>query len=78
MLAEYIMHKIGWTDVWYAHPGPLGFPLPRWHVGIWNDDLLCIKKVTTGEDAEQFLSPGSRTILGATIKAVLKKEGVEL
>ena len=22
MLAELIMHVFGWTDAWYAHPGP--------------------------------------------------------
>ena len=27
MIAEAIMHRMGWGDAWYAHPGPGLWPL---------------------------------------------------
>ncbi len=82
MVSEVVMHWMGWSDVWYAHPGARGFWRDlwryirwegRWHVGNWTgpqNDLLCVRYCDTNEEAERWLSPGSRTILGAVLKAL--------
>lgn len=78
MIAEAIMHWCGWTDVWYARPRTLWQSLvwgERWHVGVWTGPhfaLLCVKHCDTTGEAERCLSPGSRTILGAAFKSLLK------
>lgn len=78
MIIEYIMHKYGWTDIWYAHPGTFIYNF------IWGgcflvgkctgpqSDLICVKDCETNEEAEKYLSPCGITILSATIKAVIK------
>lgn len=82
MLAEIIMHRMDWGDVWYAHPGVRGWWRDlwrylrwdgRWMVGVWTGpqrDLICVRHCDTNEEAERWLSPGSHTILGATLKAL--------
>jgi len=77
MISELLIHWFKFTDVWYAHPGKLRHAIlwgGRWHVGFYNYeiDLICVKRCKTNEEGELYLSPGSRTILGATIKAILK------
>jgi hypothetical protein len=42
-------------------------------VGVFtgkDGDLLCVKKCGSWEDPEAWLSPGGRSILGATLKAL--------
>jgi len=80
VLTEIIMHACGWTDAWYAHPGPgmlRAVDGVRWggcfYVGVWTGehcDLLCVRKCKTNPEAERNLSPGSATLLGAALKAL--------
>jgi hypothetical protein len=65
-------HAAGFTDIWYAHPGPhcykdyqLGRLMdhfgPRWHAGIWTGpehDLVCVRACSTNKEANRYLSPG--------------------
>jgi len=78
MLAEWLIHRIGWTDSWYAHPGPhlarslltWGENGRRWHVGYWtgpDHDLICVRHEDTKAGAEEALSPGGYTLLHATL-----------
>jgi hypothetical protein len=83
MIAEWLMERHGWQDVWY-----LGSNRPeryrRWwnfvnptacYVGIWTGpalDLLCIRRCDTAEEAEEVLSPPGWTITHAAIRAWLK------
>lgn len=72
--AEEIMHRMGWTDVWYAHPGLLALN-DRWHVGIFTgpqNDLICVKHCDTNEEAERYLSPGASDILSAALASEAK------
>ena len=74
MLVEWLMHRMGWTDIWYAHPGPMK-PHHDWYAGIWTGpqhDLICVRRCDNNEDAEFCLSPGADTILGAVLLACLK------
>lgn len=84
MITEFIMHRMEWTDVWYAHPGPNSLRrlcywrrfVNRWHVGVltgWENDLICIKWCTSNEKAELCLSPGSSTILTACLRSLIKR-----
>ena len=82
-MIELIFHLMGWTDIWYAHPGTLRLALKdgRWHAGVWTGpeyDLLCVRHATTNEEAECFLSPGSRTIPGAVFRSVLKSVALSI
>lgn len=84
MVSEVVMHWMGWSEVWYAHPGTRGVLRDcwrylrwdgRWHVGNWSGrdrDLLCVRDCgsMTLPEADPYLSPGSRTIMGATFRAV--------
>ncbi len=82
MLTELIMHRMGWTDIWYAHPGSRGVFRDvwrwlrwdgRWHVGVWTGpeaDLLSVRYCDTNAEAERWLSPGGRTILTAVLGAL--------
>ena len=81
MISELIIHKMGWTVVWYAHPGGsylrnlTGRWGGRWHVGVDTGpqhDLICLKHCRTNKEAERWLSPGGSLISIAVIKAILK------
>lgn len=93
MISEILIHRMGFSTIWYAHPGPYWydwqtFPKKirsairwlldtRWHVGIWtgpNGIDFCVKPCSTHEEAEEYLSPGARTIFGAAIGAWLKRK----
>ena len=70
-IATKAMHDVGFTDLWYAHPGSALVRADRWHAGIWTgpqQDLICVKKCETNEEAEEWLSPGAAGPLAA-IKA---------
>ena len=82
MISEIIMDRLGWTDIWYAHPGPYARrifstfgPLPkRWHVGVWTGpdrDLICVRHCEDLASARASKSPGARTILGAVVAALV-------
>jgi len=76
MLAELLMHKIGFTDIWYAHPGAPKTLGGRWHAGHWtgpDGDLICVKICLTKQESEYFLSPDANSILGAILKAWWKR-----
>jgi len=81
MIAEFIIHRMGWTDVWYAHPGPwtiqrwiahrFGFG-GCWYVGVWTGperDLICVKPCDSNLEANLYLSPGGWTITHAALRA---------
>ena len=70
LTVEQVMHHMGWTEVWYAHPG-LGAFTNRWHVGVQSgkdSDLICIVDTDRDDIAELFLSPGADTIREAVLK----------
>lgn len=83
MLAEWLMERYRWRDIWY-----LGSNRPvryrHWwnfigpsacYVGIWTGpdlDLICLRKCATAEEAEEWLSPPGWTIAHAAIRAWLK------
>lgn len=61
------MHKMDWSDVWYAHPGKI-FKRPywkvfrrlknRWHVGVWSgkdNDLICVRHIEDYPTAPTWL-----------------------
>ncbi len=79
MVVESIMHFMNWDAVWYAHPGSVKGAIlwsGRYHVGIWtgpDNDLVCIRSVSSSQAAEAALSPGGHTILTATLKALWLK-----
>lgn len=65
-LVDYLMDYMGWQDIWHPNPG-------QWFMGVWTgpqDDLLCIKKCRTREEANRFLSPEGKSIDDACIKAM--------
>ena len=84
MLAEWLMNRYGWHDVWY-----LGSNKPdryrRWwqffgpntcYVGVWTGpdaDLLCVCECATNEEATLCLSPSGWTIGHAAIRSLLKR-----
>jgi hypothetical protein len=73
MLSELIMHKMGWTDIWYAHAEYL--MKSRWFVGLWTgeqNDLICIKRCNTNQEAEKYLSPAASSIFLAVLFSCLK------
>lgn len=81
-------HAVGFTDIWYAHPGPRPYVEfqqggsrerfgPRWHAGVWtgpNHDLICVKLCGTSEEAERSLSPGGWSPEEAVRLALQKRE----
>lgn len=84
MLAEYIMFKMGWTEVWL--PGASGrepslpgagqlFEEGTAVVGMWtgpDDDLLCVKRHDHDvEQARRWCSPPGRTILDACLRGLI-------
>lgn len=82
---EAWFHEAGFTDLWYAHPGPRPYasyqPLgddadrfgPRWHAGLWRFDLVVVRGDVVDEaDAERWLSPGGWTPEDAVRRAVWK------
>jgi hypothetical protein len=80
MLFEYLIYRLGWTDVWYAHAGKGTFldrhSGPRWHVGKWTGpqvDLICTRRCDTNQEAEEALSPSGWTIWHAFILSLLKE-----
>jgi hypothetical protein len=79
-MIEYLIHIMGWCDLWYAHPGYRNFWKRRfggrWHAGVWtgpDNDMICVARAVTREDAERLASPGAYTILGAILKAATKR-----
>jgi len=82
-------HEAGFTDIWYAHPGPRPYAHyqpsadgeckqygPRWHAGVWTGpehDLLCVQPCKTNEEAARYLSPGSWSPEGAVFLAIQKR-----
>lgn len=83
MIAEIIMHRMDWNEVWYADVPRRGWWRDawrylfkydgRWHVGVWTGpqlDLICVRRCATNAEAERSLSPSGRTILSATLKAL--------
>lgn len=79
MIAEWLAHRAGFADIWYAHPGPSTMR-GRWHAGHWtgpDGDLLCVKHCDTDEETELYLSPSANTILGAILKAWWKQRGLD-
>lgn len=85
MLAEWLMERYGWHDVWFLGSngltsGPLRFVRPdACYVGIWTGpdmDLLCVRECPTAEEAERCLSPSGWTILHASIRSWLKLKNV--
>lgn len=74
MTLASVMYQWGFTDIWYAHPGPGNFGWKeRWHTGIWTGpegDLLCVKHCETNKEAEEYLSPGGAAPFDALQKAV--------
>jgi len=82
-MSELIMWIYGWDAVWFANPG-FSIGSLRWpglfHVGVWTgpqNDLICVRHAKTSEEAEELLSPCSRTVLGAAIKSALKLRAIE-
>lgn len=83
MIVEIICHRMGWTDIWYAHPGPWGlyrlitsfhlFWPGSWHAGVWTgpqNDLICVRRCSTNDEAEKYLSPPAPTALLACLRAL--------
>jgi len=59
-------HDAGFDALWYAHPGGEKHNRfgERWHAGIWtgpDNDLICVRRCPTKDQAERFLSPGADT-----------------
>ena len=90
MLAEWLMERHGWHDIWFLgsnrprhgrhrRKGPLNFIRPgACFVGVWTGpqrDLICIKPCTTNQEAEKYLSPPGWTITHAAIRSWLKLKG---
>lgn len=84
MIAEYIIHRMGWSDVIYFHPGPIGFcggMMPkcgwgRWVVGVLTGpdyDMICVRRCDTNPDAHRFASPTAPTIGTALLVALAKR-----
>jgi hypothetical protein len=76
MLTELLMDLMGWTDAWVLGRSRISWhPWRRdsAHVGVWtgpHHDLLCVRHCETNEEAEAWLSPSGRTILGATLRSM--------
>lgn len=80
MIADFIIYRMGWSDIWMPHAGFRGAwcwltfsRRSRWVVGTWTGpegDLLCVKKCKTNVEAERHLSPGGPTLTLAAIFAV--------
>jgi hypothetical protein len=80
-------HAAGFTDIWYAHPGPhcyedyqLGRSMdnfgPRWHAGVWTGpehDLVCVRTCSTNKEANRYLSPGGWSPEEAVRRALAKR-----
>lgn len=78
MVSEFIIHRMRWDSIWYAHPGAGNYFSfgPRWHVGIWTGphvDLICTRRCETTKEANVFLSPGGWTIFHAIALALIKE-----
>lgn len=73
-----LMHQYGFTDAWYAHPGEGHYHQDdTWHIGFWTgpgNDLICVKRCDTKEEAEEYLSPGASTPFKALKKAIALRE----
>jgi len=84
-------HAAGFTDIWYAHPGPEPYEDyqpggarekfgPRWHAGVSTGPhhaLICVKPCTTHEEAERSLSPGGWSPEEAVQLALDKKRALD-
>ena len=79
MIAELVMHCVGWSDSWYAHPGHFGIKNyvsrfgPRFYVGFWTGeehDLICVKPCKSNREAENWQSPPGWTYSHAAIRAL--------
>ena len=75
-----VFHDQGWDSLWYAHPGARYQMLgDRWFAGVWTGpehDLICLKVCKTNKEADQWLSPASRTPEDAVRYAALKLEAL--
>jgi len=82
VIAEFLMHVAGFDAIWYAHPGKYSFFSDgRWHAGHWSGpdgDLVCVRMCATKEVAEKSLSPGSHTVVGALLKALVVRRHPEV
>jgi len=75
------MDRYGWDAVWFlgsnGRKGKYARPLNFLRrdaclVGTWtgpDNDLLCVRRCRTAEDAEKYLSPAGWTITDAAIRA---------
>lgn len=74
------MYRMAWDAVWFTGSAPRWTTALYWwwrtgntcFVGTWTGpdrDIICVRRCDTAEEAEAALSPGSRTILGAALKA---------
>lgn len=69
---NWILKAFGWTDIWVAGGGSLSYVFA---VGLWtgpNKDLICVRPARSRVEAEYYLSPMSRSLIFATIKAIIK------
>jgi hypothetical protein len=87
MIVEWIMNRYGWKDIWcLGSNGPLDSTFKflgpeKCYVGIWTgpeQDLLCLRKCSTVEQAEKFLSPGGWTILHAVLLSVWRLKSISV
>lgn len=80
VIAELVMHVMGWDTVWYAHPGSMRIAVKdaRFFVSISSGkdcDMVCFRRPKNRFDeveVERCLSPGGRTILRAALAALLR------
>ncbi len=73
-----MMHQAGFADIWYAYPGLL-MSENCWHAGIWTgpqNDLLCVKKCDTNDEANRYLSPGANSPYEAVAQAIIRCEAL--
>jgi len=76
-VSKRLSKRLGWPDILRFPPETFpGLESPeRWAVGVWtgpNKRDLCVIPCHTHLEAEICLSPNSRTITGAIIRAWLK------
>lgn len=75
MIAEKLMKRYGWNDIWSPTAGDPYDPPSRFFVGIWtgpDNDLICLKHCKTAKEAEEYLSPAGITLIDAAKKAERK------
>ncbi len=74
-----LMFENGFSTLVYFHPGEGHRDwADRWVAGILtgrDNDLICVRKCKTTQEAEKWLSPSASDIVSALEKAVALKEG---